>query len=147
VGLLDFFSCDELSFNVLMSYLFGNFRNCGWISWVQPTGKLRIFDLCTMNAFAYFLSSICPCFITMFLILCNVVRKYDLNSKSRNLTQKCDSSKTWLHRSKLKEYSKLMSSRKNDKKSKVILENATTELHPLDSTVSSRTTVKITGAK
>ena len=41
-----------------------NFRNCGWISWVQPTSKLRIFDLFTMNAFAYFLSSKCPWFIT-----------------------------------------------------------------------------------
>ena len=40
-----------------------------------------------------------------------------------------------------------MSGKKKVKKSQVILENATTELHPLDSTVSSRTTVKITGAK
>ena len=80
-----------------MSYLFGNFRNCGWISWVQPTSKLRIFDLCTMNAFAYFLSSKCPWFITWFLILCNIIRKYvlvDLNSESRNLTEKSDSWKT-----------------------------------------------------
>ena len=46
-----------------------------------------------------------------------------------------------------KENSKFMSGRKNVKMSQVILENATTELHPLDSTVSSRTTVKITGAK
>ena len=47
----------------------------------------------------------------------------------------------------LKENSKFMYGRKNIKKSQVNLENATTELHPLDSTVSSRTTVKITGAK